>query len=62
MLLLQSTGGDHPGVHRRSRTADGKIKRRPKSTGCGDIWEVVGEKWKGQDQVLKVLRKFNVRY
>ena len=47
---------------KKSRTADAKLKKRQKSNGYGDIWEEVGEKWKGQDQVLKVLRKFNVRY
>lgn len=48
--------------HRKSRTADPKVKKRPKSNGHGDIWEKVGEKWKGQDEVMKVLTKFNVRY
>lgn len=54
--------GVHVPARKKSRTADGRIKRRPKSAGCADIWEEVGEKWKSQDQVLKVLRKFNVRY
>ena len=49
-------------VQRRSRTADARIKKRKKSNGCGDIWEEVAEKWKGQDEVVKVLKKFNVRY
>lgn len=49
-------------ARKKSRTADGRIKRRQKSAGCTDIWEEVGQKWKSQDQVLKVLRKFNVRY
>ena len=49
-------------MHRKSRTADVRTKRRQKFTDCADIWEEVGEKWKGQDQVLKVLKKFNVRY
>lgn len=61
-LLLNCTGGDSSRVHRRSRTADGRMKRRQKLADCADIWEEVGEKWKGQDQVMKVLKKFNVRY
>ena len=54
--------GGIPRRHRKSRTADPKVKKRPKSNGHGDIWEKVGEKWKGQDEVMKVLTKFNVRY
>lgn len=54
--------GEIANRHRRPRTADPKIKKRSKSRGQGDIWEKVGEKWKGQDQVMKLLKKFNVRY
>ncbi|CAH3194414.1 unnamed protein product [Porites evermanni] len=49
-------------VHRRCRTADARIKKRQKSHDHGDIWDEVGEKWKGQDEVVKVLKKFNLRY
>ena len=61
-LLLHYTGGESFRVQRKSKTADGRTKRRQKLTDCADIWEEVGEKWQGQDQVLKVLKKFNVRY
>lgn len=61
-LLLNCTGRETSRVHRRSKTADGRTKRRQKLTDCADIWEEVGEKWKSQDKVLKVLKKFNVRY
>ena len=61
-LLLNCAGGESSRVHRRAKTADGRTKRRQKLTDCADIWEEVGEKWKSQDKVLKVLKKFNVRY
>ena len=60
--FLKHTLGVRVTARKKSRTADGRIKRRQKSAGCTDIWEEVGQKWKSQDQVLKVLRKFNVRY
>ncbi|KAJ7363515.1 hypothetical protein OS493_009670 [Desmophyllum pertusum] len=53
----RSRGGDHARVSRRSRTADGRIKRRQKSTGCGDIWEEVGEKWKGPRSSAESVKK-----
>ena len=52
-------------MSRRSKTADGRNKKRHKLTNIaatGDIWDKVGVKWKCQDQVVKVLKKFDVRY
>ena len=52
-------------MSRRSKTADGRNKKRHKLTSIaatGDIWDKVGVKWKCQDQVVKVLKKFDVRY
>ena len=52
-------------ISRRSKTADGRNKKRHKLTSVaatGDIWDKVGVKWKCQDQVVKVLKKFDVRY
>ncbi|XP_067051847.1 uncharacterized protein [Acropora muricata] len=54
--------GETANRRRRPQTADPKIKKRSKSSVQGDIWEKVGEKWKGQDKVTKLLKKFNVRY
>lgn len=54
--------GETANRRRRPQTADPKIKKRSKSCVQGDIWEKVGEKWKGQDKVMKLLKKFNVRY
>lgn len=62
LTMLTFRRGGTARVQRRSRTADARIKKRKKSNGCGDIWEEVAEKWKGQDEVVKVLKKFNVRY
>lgn len=54
--------GETANRRRRPQTANPKIKKRSKSCVQGDIWEKVGEKWKGQDKVMKLLKKFNVRY
>lgn len=54
--------GETANRRRRPQTANPKTKKRSKSCVQGDIWEKVGEKWKGQDKVMKLLKKFNVRY
>ncbi|EDO32167.1 predicted protein [Nematostella vectensis] len=46
----------------RSKRAAGRSKKRSRTHTDEDVWDHVVEKWKGQDKVVKVLKKFNVRY